>query len=151
MENAIIENIERLYKGHIINLLLSLVLVAVTGLLVAGVVKFKILNARWKNIALVSLVAVCSVALLLLQISKLVPVYKDYTEQSYIVVENAEVVIKESTVDMSDRVNRVVVYDGEKEFELQMQIDHSLDTWFGYKGKIAYLEHSNYMIWYDFE
>ena len=46
---------------------------------------------------------------------------------------------------------RVIVCDGEKEIELKMQTDYALDTKVEYKGKIAYLKYSNYLIWYDLD
>lgn len=47
--------------------------------------------------------------------------------------------------------NRVIVCDGEKEIELKMQTDYALDKKVEYKGKIAYLKYSNYLIWYDLD
>lgn len=35
--------------------------------------------------------------------------------------------------------------------ELKMQTDYSLNTEVEYVGKIAYLEHSEYIVWYQFE
>ena len=151
MESQILENIEKLYKLNLINLILCLALIAISALVVAYVVKLKILNAKWQNIALILLVVVCSVALLFLQIRDLIPIYQDYTEQSYIIVENVEVVIRDGSNGTTDWVNRVAVKDGEKEFELQIRTEYDLDTEVTYNGKIAYLKHSNYLIWYEFD
>lgn len=150
MENAIVENIEKLYKLQMFNLIMVVALIVVTAVCVALVVKCKVLHAKWGNVALVALVVSCSVGLLLLQIRSFLPVYRDYTEQSYIVIEDVEVIVKESTADLSNRVCPVVVYNGEEEITLQMQIDHSLNMGDVYAGKIAYLKHSHYLIWYDF-
>ena len=151
MEVEILENLKKLYYLHIFNLLLCFALALVSVLCVVYVVKLKILNAKWKNITLILLVVVCSVALLVVQIVELIPIYQDYTEQSYAIVENAKVVIKDGSTQTSDWVKRVIVEDGEKELELKIRTDYGLDTEFEYTGKIAYLEHSNYLIWYNFE
>lgn len=151
MESQILENIEKLYKLNIINLILCLALIAISAFVVAYVVKLKILNAKWQNIALILLVVVCSVALLFLQIRDLIPIYQDYTEQSYIIMENVEVVIKDGSNGTTDWVNRVAVKDGTKKIELQIRTEYDLDTEVAYNGKIAYLKHSNYLIWYEFD
>ena len=39
----------------------------------------------------------------------------------------------------------------DKVIELKMQTDYSLSTEVEYIGKIAYLEHSEYIVWYQFE
>ena len=50
-----------------------------------------------------------------------------------------------------DRTNRVILYDGEKEIELKIESGFALETEVEYNGKIAYLENSGYLIWYEFE
>jgi hypothetical protein len=79
------------------------------------------------------------------------PVYKDYKEQSYIIIEDAKVMIKDHSSGGLDSTNNVVVYDGDNEIVLKMQTDYSLNVWFEYTGKVAYLKHSNYLIWYEFD
>ena len=39
----------------------------------------------------------------------------------------------------------------EKDIEIIMQSDYSLDTEVEYSGKIAYLSNSRYLIWYEFD
>ena len=39
----------------------------------------------------------------------------------------------------------------DKVIELKMQTDYSLSTEVEYIGKIAYLERSEYIVWYQFE
>ena len=151
VEKQIIENIEKLYRSHIITAILYFALIVIASLVVVGVIKYKLLNARWKNTLLISFIAVASISLLLLQIVTIYPVYKDYKEQAYVVIEDAKVIIKDGSTGGLDSTNCVIIYDGEKEIELKMQTDHSLDTWFEYTGNVAYLKHSNYLIWYEFD
>lgn len=151
MENQIIENIENLYKSQIITAILYFAFIVIVSFVVVGVIKFKLLNAKRKNALLISLVVVASIGLLVLQTSIVYPVYKDYKGQTYVVIEDAKVIIKDGSTGGLDRTNHVLVYDGEKEIELKMQIDYSLDTWFEYTGNVAYLKHSNYLIWYDLD
>ena len=49
MDKQIIENIEKLYRSHIVTAILYFVLIVIVVLLVVGVIKFNLLNARWKN------------------------------------------------------------------------------------------------------
>ena len=58
---------------------------------------------------------------------------------------------KDGSNGTTDWVNRVAVKDGTKEFELQIRTEYDLDTEVAYNGKIAYLKHSNYLIWYEFD
>ena len=153
MENQIIENIENLYKSQILTFVLCFALIVITSFVVFGVIKFKLLGAKWKNALLISFVAVASVGLLVVQMITISPVYKDYEEQAYIVIENAKVVIKDGSTSTGglDRTNRVIVCDNGTEMELKMQTDYALDTEVEYRGRIAYLKHSNYLIWYEFD
>ena len=151
METAIIENIEKLYRSHIVTTILYFILIFIVALVTVGVIKFKLLNARWKNAVLISFVVIAAICLLVVQMVTISPVYKDYEEQAYVVIEDAKVIIKDGSTGGLDSTNRVIVCDGEKEIELKMQTNYSLDTEVEYKGNIAYLKHSNYLIWYEFD
>ncbi len=151
MEAAIIENVEKLYRGHIVTAILYLFLIVATALVTVCVIRFKLLNSRWKNVLLISLVAVASVILIVVQLVTISPVYKDYKEQSYVIIEDAKVIIKDHSSGGLDSTNSVVVYDGDNEIVLKMQTDYSLNVWFEYTGKVAYLKNSNYLIWYEFD
>ena len=151
MDNQILENIERLYRSHIVTAVLYFALILVVVLVTVGVIKFKLLNAKWKNIALIAFVVIAAISLIVVQIVTVTPVYKDYQEQAYIVIEDAEVIIKDGSSGGLDSTNRVIVYNDGKEIELKMQTDYSLDTEFAYNGKVVYLKHSNYLIWYEFD
>ena len=150
MEHQIIENIEKLYRSHTVDLIIYLALIAITFLVVLGVIKCKLLDSKLKNTALVVLTALASVVLIAVQFVTIVPVYKDYAEQAYIVIEDAKVIIEDGTRSGLESTSRVIVRDGDREFELKMQTDYSLETRSDYTGKIAYLKNSNYLIWYDF-
>ncbi len=150
MEKSIIENINELFCSHIINAMLYLVLIIV-AILVVGVIKLKLLNSKAKNIVLSLTVAICSIGLIIIQIITVLPVYKDYTQHSYIVVENATMTIEGGSTGGINPTNSVVLSADGNEFELTMQTDYSLDTDTEYVGTIAYLKHSEYIIWYSFE
>ena len=96
-------------------------------------------------------VVVASIGLIVVQAVTIYPVYKDYKEQAYIVIEDANVIIKDGSTGGLDSTNCVIVYDDEKEIELKMQTDYGLDVELEYTGNIAYLKHSNYLIWYDLD
>lgn len=151
MENQIIDNIEKLYRSHIVTAILYFALIIIAFLVAVGVIKFKLLNAKWKNTFLISFVAVAAIGLLVLQIITIYPVYKDYKEQAYVVIEDAKVIIKDGSKGGLDSTNRVIIYDGEKEIELKMQTDYAFDVEIEYKGDVAYLKHSSYLIWYDWD
>ena len=150
MKNVVIENIEKLFRSHIITFVLFLVLIIIYVLVTIGVLKFKILNSKRKNILLVSFVVIASSVLLILKIVDICPVYKDYKESAYIVIENAKVIVKDGSTGGIDSTNRVVIYDGEEQIRLKMQTDYSLDAEVEYTGDVAYLKNSNYLVWYDF-
>ena len=151
MENQIIENIEKLYRSQIVTAILYFALIVIVALVVVGVIKFKLLNAKWKNTLLISVVITSSIGLIVVQAVTIYPVHKDYTEQAYIVIEDANVIIKDGSTGGLDSTNCVIVYDDEKEIELKMQTDYGLDVELEYTGNIAYLKHSNYLIWYEFD
>ena len=152
METQIIENIDKLFRSYVITNLLYLGFVVVSILVAVAAIKLKAVNySRWKNIAIIALVAVCSIGLIALKAHEFSLIYKDYKLKSYNVVYDAKVIIEEGTSVRIDSTNQVVVYDGANIVELKMETDYSLSTNVEYKGNIAYLEHSNFLIWYDFD
>lgn len=151
MQAQILENIEKLLKSHIITVVLYFSFILIVAWVTVGVIKYKLLNAKWKNVLLMCFVVVASFGLLVIKGIEIAPVYRDYQEQAYIVVDEARVIIKDGSSGGLDSTNRVFIYDGEKEIELKMSSDYSLDTEVEYSGKIAYLENSKYLIWYQFD
>ena len=151
MENQIIENIEKLYRSYVSTALLYFVLIVIIAFITVGVIKFKLLDSRWKNTVFISFVVILSLALPILQIVEISPVYKDYKEQAYIVVEDVKIIIKDGASGGLNSTNRVIIFNEDTEVELKMQTDYALDTEIEYTGNIAYLKHSNYLIWYDFD
>ena len=151
MEKEIVEKIDALYRGHWGTAILFSVLIVVTVLVTVGVIKYKLFNAKWKNVALIALVALVSAGLIISQIVAIVPVYRDRCEESYTVIENARLIVKDGATGIPNRTNRVLLYDGEEEIELIMQTDYHLDTETEYTGRVAYLRHSNYLIGYDLD
>ena len=85
------------------------------------------------------------------QFVEITPVYKDYSEQSYVLIEDAKIIIKDGSSGGINSTNKVVVTYEDKVIELKMQTDYSLNTEVEYVGKIAYLERSEYIVWYQFE
>ncbi len=150
MDKSIIEGINQLFRNQIINSLLYLVLIIAGILVVIGVIKFKLFDSKAKNIALYLTMAVCSIGIIIMQVINIAPVYKDYKQQSYIVVENATMIIRDDSTGGIDPINSVVVSSGGNTEELKMQSDYSLETNTEYVGTIAYLTHSRYVVWYSF-
>ena len=151
MESEIIVNIEKLYNSFLFNAALIGALVLILVLVTVGVIKFKLLNSKVKQIALILLTAICSIGLMILQFVEISPVYTDYSKQSYVLIEDAKIVIKDGSSGGINSTNKVVVSYEDKVIELKMQTDYSLSTEVEYVGKIAYLEHSEYIVWYQFE
>ena len=151
MEKEIVEKIETLYRSHLVTAVLFSVLIVATVLVTVGVIKYKLFDAKWKNIALIVLVSLGSVGLVISQVVAIAPVYRDRCEESYIMIENARMIVKDGATGIPVRTNRVVLYDGEGEIELIMQTDYHLDAETEYTGTVAYLRHSNYLIWYDLD
>ena len=151
MENAIIENTARLLRSHCITALLFLCLIIAAVLVTVGVFRFKLIRSKAHRAVLSVMVAICSVGLILLQGFTIIPVYKDYTEQSYIVAEDAVLVVKDGSAGIVDHTNRVTLFVGAEELELKIQTDYSLDTEREYRGTVSYLKHSGYVIWYSVE
>ena len=152
MEKQILNNIHQLYRSHIVTLILLLLLGCVALFVVVGVVKFHLIKPLiWKTV-IISVTIVSLVALLLIQINSLIPVYKDYKELSYIVVENATLTILTESSGIIDRTNTVLVDDGSgKKIELKMQSDLCLSFDSMYTGTIAYTINSGYVVWYSFD
>ena len=65
--------------------------------------------------------------------------------------EDAKIIIKDGSSGGINSTNKVVVTYEDKVIELKMQTDYSLNTEIEYVGKIAYLERSEYIVWYQFE
>ena len=151
MENAIIESIEKLYRGQILNTVLYFALIIVVVLVTIFVLKFKLLNSKWKNTALISFTVLLSVILPILQMIEVYPIYMDYSEQSYVVVENANVIIGKGSTGGLNNTTNVLIYDGNTEIDLTMRVDYSLNMGGEYAGKIAYTKNSKYLVWYEFD
>ena len=151
MEKYILNNIHQLYKSHIVTLILVLLIGCLTLLVVVGAIKFNLIKLLIWKIALLTATIVAAVAIFLIQINSLIPVYKDYTELSYVVIEDASLTIKTEASGAIDRINTVIVDDGSgKTFELKMQSDLSLSWGCTYTGTIAYTINSGYVVWYSF-
>ena len=101
--------------------------------------------------SLVLLLIVCGIALTFISVNSIKPIYQDYINLDYVVVENAKVVVLYGSYGTIDRINDVVIYTNQDKIELKMKTDLKLDTNFEYFGTVAYLKHSKYLIWYDFD
>ena len=151
IEKCIVENIDKLFHSQIINAILYFVLIIVAILGVVGVTKLKLLKSKAKIIALSLTIAICSIGLIIIQVITILPVYNDYIQQSYVIVENATMTVAEGSAGGIDPTNTVFLSVDGNEFALKMQTDYSLDTNKEYAGTVAYLKHSKYIIWYSFE
>ena len=151
MEHIIFENAEKLLSGLMISAGLYFALIVLAVVITIGVIKFKLLKAKWQNIVLATCISVASIILMVVMALTILPIYKDYSKQDYVVLEDVKVVVGESQSMGIDRITVVIVCDGEKQIELKMQSEIALDAGEEYTGTIAYLKNSEYLIWYDFE
>lgn len=151
MEHIIFENAEKLLSGLMISAGLYFALIVLAVVITIGVIKFKLLKAKWQNIVLATCISVASIILIVVMVLTILPIYKDYSKQDYVVLEDVKVVVGESTSVGIDRITSVIVCDGEKQIELKMQSEIPLSAGEEYTGTIAYLKNSEYLIWYDFE
>ncbi len=60
MENEILDNIYHLYRGHIVDLIIAIILCCVAVLIAIGVIKFELLNTKIKCILLLLGACLCS-------------------------------------------------------------------------------------------
>lgn len=152
MEKYILNNIHQLYRSHIVTLVLLLLLGCVALFVVVGVVKFDLIKSKIGKIILMMATIISLVVLLLVQILSIVPIYKDYKESSYVVIENARLTILTEASGVIDRTNTVLIDDGSAEpFKLKMQTDLCLSFDCTYTGTIAYTINSGYVVWYSFD
>lgn len=152
MEAEILESITRLFRSYVIDAVLYALLVLAAVAVTVGVLKFNLIKRKAGKVALVVLMAVCTLGMIAIQTMETIPVYRDYSEQSYVLVEDAEMVIKDGASGTPfNSTNRVVLIIDGQETELKMQTDYALDTEKVYHGSVAYLEHSGYVVWYAFE
>lgn len=151
MESEILDSINHLYRSHIIDLSICLALIVAAVLVTVGVIKYNLLNTVKKQILLALVVAVCSVGLIILQAVTLYRFHKDYKEQSYVIWDDATLTVTANSSGFLNQESEVVVKVDGTEINLVMETDIKLDVGKEYKGTVAYLEHSSYVIWYDFE
>ena len=151
MREQILDSIYNLYRSHIITAIIFLFLIIITVVTTVLIIKFNIVNSITGRISLIAIVAVCSVLLVISQIVAILPVYQDYKKLSYTVLNNVTAVIKGDTTGLIDRTNTVLVNTQNIEYELILSNDRQLDFDTEYVGSIAFLNHSRYIVWYDFE
>jgi hypothetical protein len=149
MKEQILENIYSLYKSHIVTAIILLALIVMTVIVTIGVIKLELIKSSKGKFVLIATVIVCSVFLITSQLVTIVPIYKDYCDSSYIVVEDANVVIKGDSTGVLDRLSTVSVRTRNGEFELNIQTDLKLDVDTEYVGTVVFLKHSKYIVWHD--
>ena len=152
MEKEIIDNIYHLYRSRIVTTIIVAMLAVVAIIVVVGVAKNKIVKSISHQAFLITAVMICSISLIIIQFYSILPIYKDYAEQSYVVLDNAKLVLKTEATGTIDRENQVIVTDSAgKQYEFKMNFDYDLSMGTDYTGTVVYLEHSNYVIWYCFD
>lgn len=149
MKEQILENIYSLYKSHIVTAIILLALIVMTVIVTIGVIKLDLIKSSKGKFVLIATVIVCSVFLITSQLVTIVPIYKDYCDSSYIVVEDANVVIKGDSTGVLDRLSTVSVRTRNGEFELNIQTDLKLDVDTKYVGTVVFLKHSKYIVWHE--
>ena len=152
MEKEIMDNIDHLYRGHILTLILFLFLGLVAVLIAVGAIRFGLIKPGVPRILLMSAVGLCFVFLLIIPTVELLPVRADYKESSYIVLEHATMTVTSESSGGLDRINHVIVTDKDgNRYHLKLQSDYRLGKGDSYTGTIAYLKHSDFVIWYDMD
>ena len=151
MENEIFDSINHLYRGQIIDMCLCLALVVAGVLVTVGVIKYKLLQKRIEQILLASVVALCSVGLIILQAVPLYRLHKDHKERSYVVLDDATLTVTSNSSGFINHLSDVVVKADGTKIDLVMESDVMLEVGKEYKGRVAYFEYSGYVIWYEFE
>ena len=152
MEQEILNNIYRLYRGRIIDLILYVLFSGVTVLVILGAIKLEWIESKVERI-LMLIICAAVIALPVIEFStETAPVRADYKESSYIVLENATMTVTTRTVDSGlRRVNHVSVIDNDgKCYNLMVDSNDLISRGDKYTGTIVYLKHSNYVIWFAF-
>lgn len=152
MEQEILNNIYRLYRGRIIDLILYVLFSGVTVLVILGAIKLEWIESKVERI-LMLIICAAVIALPVMEFStETAPVRADYKESSYIVLENATMTVTTRTVDSGlRRVNHVSVIDNDgKCYNLMVDSNDLISRGDKYTGTIVYLKHSNYVIWFAF-
>ena len=151
MENEILDNIYHLYRGHIVDLIIAIILCCVAVLIAIGVIKFELLNTKIKCILLLLGACLCSILLIGMHIIELLPIRTDYKESSYIILENATMTVTGDLSSGLNRIHEVVVMDKDgNRYNLQIESSYVRD-YGSYTGTIVYLEHSGFVIWYNID
>ena len=152
MEQEILNNIYRLYRGRIMDLILYVLFSGVTVLVIIGAIKWELIESKVERI-LMLIICASTIALPVMEFStETAPVRADYKESSYIVLENATMTVTTRTVDSGlRRVNHVSVIDNDgKCYNLMVDSNDLISRGDKYTGTIVYLKHSNYVIWFAF-
>lgn len=152
MEQEILNNIYRLYRGRIMDLILYVLFSGVTVLVIIGAIKWELIESKVERI-LMLIICASTIALPVMEFStETAPVRADYKESSYIVLENATMTVTTDTVTSGlRRVNHVSVIDNDgKCYDLMIDSNILISRGDKYTGTIVYLKHSNYVIWFAF-
>lgn len=152
MEKNILNNIHSLYRSYVITLILFLILGCVTILVSVGVVKFGLIKSKLCQILQLIVISISVVVLLIIQVHSIVPIYQDYKDASYIVLENATMTILTDASGLIDRTNVVLVEDGlGNPVKLKMPNDIQLSVGYVYTGTVVYTKRSGFVVWHSFD
>ena len=153
MEKEILNNIYRLYRGRIVELILFVLLSGVTVLVTIGAIKLELIESKVQRILLL-IICAGTIALPVIEFSTETTLIRaDYKESSYIVLENATMTVTTDTETSGvlRRVNHVIVIDNDgKCYDLMVDHNNLISRGDKYTGTIVYLKHSNYVIWFAF-
>ena len=151
MEKEILNNSCHLYKSHIVEFFLFFMLGVVAVLVCVGVLKFELLKSKVAQVTLIVFIVICAVTLLTIQILSTIPIYKDYKEMSYVVLEDASLTVVSDSTGIVNKTNEILVKDvfGQTH-KMRMQSDLGLAKGDVYTGTVAYLPKSKYVVWYSF-
>lgn len=108
--------------------------------------------ALWKRLTLL----ICSIAMFIvmsaIEIHTVSPIYLDYTEQSYLMVEDVTIEVQGGATGRIVKINDVILYNDDYTDRLKIENGFlQLDTNTEFKGTIVYLNHSRFIVWCDVE
>lgn len=143
----IVENAMRtFFYGEVLNTVLYGVLILFAIALSIAVYKLDILKSRVKAVLLIIFVLALSLGLIAMRAIEFIPVYNDYKNMSYTVVEDAEVYINEGTNNLLEGKNEVDLKTSVGE-EIKLRITNGkFETEVWLKGMVVYSNNSKHII-----
>ncbi len=144
---------ETFYKGQIVDIIIFLAFVVLCCAISFLGIKFaKNIKFKYKVISYI-LIGIFAIVGLILSAVRFIPVYKDYTQQSYIIESDAEIFVwEQSSTNFFDNYDDIdlITPNGEKT-PLKLYQSNSLSKNETYHGTFVYTVNSKTIIWYKLD